>query len=55
MKLKRKIKTKYIISVLLIIVIILLFGYGNIISKNIKYKKFARENEENYEKNIRRI
>lgn len=55
MKLKRKIKTKYIISVLLIIVIILLFGYGNIISKNMKYKKFARENEENYEKNKEQV
>ena len=47
MNFKRKIKIndRFIIPIFIasfIIIIILLFEYGNIISKNVKYKKFAK-------------
>ena len=51
---KIKIKERYIkpiFSCFFIIIIILLFAYGNIISKNIKRKKFANENMKVYENN----
>ena len=53
-KRKIKIKDKWIKPIFLcffIIIIILLFAYGNIISKNIKRKKFANENMKMYEEN----
>ena len=53
-KRKIKIKDKWIKPIFLcffIIIIILLFAYGNIISKNIKRKKFANENMKLYEEN----
>ncbi len=60
MNFKRKIKIddKYIIpifSAIVIVVIILLFAYGNIISKNIKYKKFANEGMKVYENNKEQV
>ena len=56
MNFKRKIKIndRFIIPIFIasfIIIIILLFAYGNIISKNIKRKKFANENMKVYENN----
>lgn len=60
MNLKRKIKIndRYIIpifSFIFVIIIILLFAYGNIISKNIKYKRFANEGSKIYENNKEQI
>ena len=56
MNFKRKIKIndRFIIPIFIasfIIIIILLFEYGNIISKNVKYKKFAKENVQVFENN----
>ena len=53
-KRKIKIKDKYIKPIFLlffIIIIVLLFAYGNIINKNVKRKKFANENMKLYEEN----
>ena len=55
---KIKIKERYIkpiFSCFFIIIIILLFAYGNIISKNIKRKKFANENMKSYENNKEQV
>ena len=57
-KRKIKIKDKWIKPIFLcffIIIIILLFAYGNIISKNIKRKKFANENMKSYENNKEQV
>ena len=57
-KRKIKIKDKLIKPIFLcffIIIIILLFAYGNIISKNIKRKKFANENMKSYENNKEQV
>lgn len=60
MSLKRNLKKirkyqKFIIPVLLIIVIILLFAYGNIISKHKKITKFANEESKVYENNQEQV
>ena len=52
---RRRIKEKYIIIPLVIILIVILFGYGTIISKKIKSKKFANNNIEAYEKNKEQV
>ncbi len=57
-KRKIKIKDKWIKPIFLcffIIIIILLFAYGNIISRNIKRKKFANENMKSYENNKEQV
>lgn len=57
-KRKIKIKDKYIRPIFLcvfIIIIILLFVYGNIISKNVKRKKFVSENMKAYENNKEQV
>lgn len=57
-KRKIKIKERYIKPIFLgcfIIIIILLFAYGNIIIKNVKYKKFANENVKSYENNKEQV
>ena len=51
MKIKRKINSKFLIAIFLIILIILFFIYGNIISRKLKIKKFEKENVRAYEKN----
>ena len=60
MNFKRKIKIndRFIIPIFIasfIIIIILLFEYGNIISKNVKYKKFAKENVQVFENNKEQV
>ena len=60
MNFKRKIKIndRFIIPIFIasfIIIIILLFAYGNIISKNVKYKKFAKENVKVFENNKEQV
>ena len=60
MNFKRKIKIndRFIIPIFIasfIIIIILLFAYGNIISKNVKYKKFAKENVQVFENNKEQV
>lgn len=60
MNFKRKIKIndRFIIPIFIasfIIIIMLLFEYGNIISKNVKYKKFAKENVQVFENNKEQV
>lgn len=60
MNFKRKIKIndRFIIPIFIasfIIIIILLFEYGNIINKNVKYKKFAKENVQVFENNKEQV
>lgn len=60
MNFKRKIKIndRFIIPIFLasfIIIIILLIAYGNIICKNVKYKKFAKENVKVFENNKEQV
>ena len=57
-KKKIKINDRFIIPIFIasfIIIIILLFEYGNIISKNVKYKKFAKENVQVFENNKEQV
>ena len=51
----KKIKEKYLKIILIIILIILVFSYGNIINKHIKRKQFAKNNIEIYQKNTEQI
>ena len=55
MKIKRKINSKFLIAIFLIILIILFFIYGTIISRKLKIKKFEKENVRAYEKNQEQV
>lgn len=60
MNFKRKIKIndRFIMPIFIasfIIIIMLLFAYGNIICKNVKYKKFAKENVKVFENNKEQV
>lgn len=55
MKGKSKIKLRYVISIAVLILIVLIFCYGGIISKQLKIKDFAEKNMQIYQNNEEQV